>query len=165
MMLTELLLKQSVGAYNPMMAFGYFIFNLYTTPYQTNQHDKEWRFPSNSRVGARPVYQFLGPGEEKITLGGVLMPEISGGRVSLELLDKMGDTGKAYPLIEGSGVFYGLFTVGKISKTKTEFFNDGTSRRIEFSAEFTRVDDKNRGLLGVLDVSDIDLGSTLGGLL
>lgn len=124
-MLTELLLKQSVGAYNPMMAFGYFIFNLYTTPYQTNQHDKEWRHPSNNRVGARPSYQFVGVGEETITLSGVLMPEITGGRVSLELLEKMADTGKAYPLIEGSGVFYGLFIVRKISKTKTEFFNDG----------------------------------------
>ena len=113
-MLTELLLKQSVGAYNPMMAFGYFIFNLYTTPYQTNQHDKEWRHPSNSRVGARPSYQFVGVGEETITLSGVLMPEITGGRVSLELLEKMADTGKAYPLIEGSGVFYGLFIVRKI---------------------------------------------------
>ncbi len=164
-MLTELLFKQSVGAYNPMMAFGYFIFNLYTTPYQTNQHDKEWRHPSNNRVGARPSYQFVGVGEETITLSGVLMPEITGGRVSLELLEKMADTGKAYPLIEGSGVFYGLFIVRKISKTKTEFFNDGTPRRIEFSAEFTRIDDKNRGLLGILDVSDLDFGSTLGGLL
>lgn len=164
-MLTELLLKQSVGAYNPMMAFGYFVFNLYTTPYQTNQHDKEWRYPSNSRVGARPSYQFIGPGEEKITLSGVLMPEITGGRVSLELLEKMADTSKAFPLIEGSGVFYGLFIVGKISKTKTEFFNDGAARKIEFSAEFTRVDDKDCDLLGVLNVSDIDFGSTWGGLL
>ncbi len=164
-MLTELLLKQSVGAYNPMMAFGYFIFNLYTTPYQNEQHEKTWRYPSNSRVGARPSYQFLGQGEETKILSGVLMPEITGGRVSLELLEKMADTGKAYPLIEGTGVFYGLFVVGKISKTKTEFFNDGAPRRIEFSAEFTRIDDKNRGLLGILDVSDLDFGSTLGGLL
>ena len=84
---------------------------------------------------------------------------------ALELLEKMGDTGKAYPLIEGSGVFYGLFIVEKISKTKTEFFNDGAARRIEFSAKFTRVDDNDRGLLGILNVSDIDFGSTLGGLL
>lgn len=164
-MLTELLLKQSVGPYNPMMAFGYFVFNLYTTPYQTQQHDKEWRHPSNSRVGARPSYQFIGVGEEAMTLSGVLMPEITGGRISLELLEKMGDTGKAYPLIEGTGQFYGLYIVSSISKTKTEFFNDGAARRIEFSAKFTRVDDNDRGLLGILNVSDIDFGSTLGGLL
>lgn len=50
--------------------------------------------PSNSRVGARPSYQFVGVGEEVMTLSGVLMPEITGGRISLELLEKMGDTGK-----------------------------------------------------------------------
>ena len=82
-----------------------------------------------------------------------------------KLLEKMGDTGKAYPLIEGTGQFYGLYIVSSISKTKTEFFNDGAARRIEFSAKFTRVDDNDRGLLGILNVSDIDFGSTLGGLL
>lgn len=164
-MLTEFLTQKSAGPANPMMAFGYFIFNLYTVPYQSQQQEREWRHAAHDRVGARPAYQFLGPGEESMTLSGTLMPELSGGRVSLELLTKMADTGQAYPLIEGSGVFHGMFVASSISQTRTEFFSDGAARKIEFTVKLTRVDERDRGLLGVLDVSDLDFGATLGGLL
>jgi phage protein U len=164
-MLTEFLTQKSAGPYNPMLAYGYFIFNLYTVPYQSLQQEQVWRHAANQRVGARPAYQFLGAGEQTITLTGTLVPELTGGRVSLELLTKMADTGQAYPLIEGSGVFHGLFVASSISQTRTEFFSDGAARKIEFTVTLTRVDDRDRGLLGVLDVSDLDFGSTLGGLL
>jgi hypothetical protein len=111
-MLTEFLTQKSAGPYNPMLAYGYFIFNLYTVPYQSLQQEQVWRHAANQRVGARPAYQFLGAGEQTITLTGTLVPELTGGRVTL-----------------------------------------------------TRVDDRDRGLLGVLNVSDLDFGATLGGLL
>ncbi len=38
-----------------------------------------------------------------LTLSGVLMPEITGGRLSLLALEQMAEQGKAWPLIEGSG--------------------------------------------------------------
>jgi uncharacterized protein len=130
-----------------MMTLGFFVFSRLTVPYQTSQHDMVWRHPTNSRVGARPSAQFLGVGDETLTLSGVLLPEITGGELSLEALRKMADTGKAYPLIEGRGTVTGFFVIEKISKGRSEFFSDGAARKIEFTIELKRVDEKNTSLI------------------
>lgn len=49
------------------------------------------------------------------------MPEITGGTLSLLMLETMADQGRAGPLIEGSGTIYGVFVVNSISQTKTDF--------------------------------------------
>ncbi len=41
--------------------------------------------------------QFLGPDNDMLTLSGVLMPEITGGRLSLLALEQMAEQGKAWP--------------------------------------------------------------------
>jgi len=130
-----------------MMTLGFFVFSRLTVPYQSSQHEMVWRHPTNSRVGARPSAQFLGVGDETLTLSGVLMPEITGGELSLEALRKMADTGKAYPLIEGRGTVTGFFVIEKISKGRSEFFSDGAARKIEFTIELKRVDEKNTSLI------------------
>ena len=61
-----------------MMALGMFVFGLPTVAYQSLRRSTEWRHPSNSRMGARPAYQYVGPGEDTITLGGTVIPQIMG---------------------------------------------------------------------------------------
>lgn len=124
-----------------MMALGLFVFGLPTVPYQQLQRQLAWRHPANSRVGARPTRQFIGRGDETITLSGVLFPELTGGRVSLAALEAMADSGKAWPLIEGTGLFYGLYIIEEQATTHSEFFPDGAPRKIEFSLKLARVDD------------------------
>ncbi|MCU6243829.1 phage tail protein [Enterobacter ludwigii] len=136
-----------------MMALGLFVFMRQTTPYQNFEHQIGWRHPSNSRVGLRPATQFLGQDDETITLSGVLLPELTGGTLSLEAMRLMADTGLAWPLIEGTGFVYGMFVITELSKTRTEFFKDGAARRIEFRLSLKRVDDNLRHLLGDLDLS------------
>lgn len=124
-----------------MMALGLFVFGLPTVPYQQLQRQLAWRHPANSRVGARPTRQFIGRGDETITLSGVLFPELTGGRVSLAALEAMADSGKAWPLIEGTGLFYGLYIIEEQATTHSEFFPDGAPRKIEFGLKLARVDD------------------------
>lgn len=131
-----------------MMALGLFVFALQTAPYQQLQRQTTWRHPSQSRVGRRPARQFLGPGEDTITLSGTLYPELTGGKLSLAMLHSMAETGKAWPLIEGSGQIYGMFVIEDKSETHTTFFPDGTARKIEFSLKLSRVDDDRLDLLG-----------------
>ncbi|MFD3224058.1 phage tail protein [Rahnella aceris] len=133
-----------------MLTLGLFVFQLQTVPYQSLQRNVDYRWPSNSRVGQRPALQFLGVNEEKITLSGVLMPEITGGRISLLALHLMADEGKAWPLLEGTGTIYGMFVVNSISETHTEFFSDGSARSIEFSLTLTRVDESLTAMFGDL---------------
>lgn len=130
-----------------MMALGLFVFGLRTVPYQQLQRQLTWRHPSNSVVGLRPKRQFVGPGDETITLTGVLYPSITGGKISLDTLAMMAEDGKAWPLVEGTGVYYGLYVIEEISETHSVFFPDGAARKIEFSIKLTRVDD-DKSLLG-----------------
>jgi len=114
---------------------------LRTVPYQELQYQRSWRHAVNNRVSRRPSTQFLGPDNESLTLSGVLLPEVTGGRLSLLALEQMAELGKAWPLIEGSGTIYGMFVIENLSQTKTEFFESGMSRRIEFSLTLKRVDE------------------------
>ena len=65
-----------------MMVLGLFVFQLRTVPYQQLQYQRNWRHVTNNRVNRRPTTQFLGPDNDQLTLSGVLMPEVTGGRLS-----------------------------------------------------------------------------------
>lgn len=131
-----------------MLALGMFVFSLSTAAYQQLQRQTEWRHASNQRVGAAPARQFVGRGVDAITLPGVILPELAGSALSLDALRLMADTGKAWPMVEGSGRIYGLWIIESLSETKTLFFRDGTPRRIEFSISLKRIDDHRIDLLG-----------------
>ena len=130
-----------------MMILGMFPFFRETLPYDDLQHKMSWRHPSNSRVGMRPSSQFLGPDDEQITLSGMLLPAITGGRVSLASLQAMADSGRAFPLIEGTGWYYGLFVIEGIDTSSSVFFRDGAARQIDFSMQLKRVGDDQIDLL------------------
>lgn len=159
-----------------MMVLGLYVFMLRTVPYQELQYQRNWRHATNSRVNRCPSTQFLGPDNDTLTLSGVLLPEITGGRLSLLALEQMAEQGKAWPLIEGSGTIYGMFVIENLSQTKTEFFAGGEARRIEFSLTLKRVDESMTEMFGNLgdqlrNLQDTaastigDIKNTVGGLL
>lgn len=131
-----------------MCALGMFVFSLSTAAYQELQRQTDWRHASNNRVGAAPARQFVGRGEDSITLPGIIFPELSGSALSLDALRLMANTGKAWPMVEGSGRIYGLWVIESLSETKTIFFSNGTPRRIEFTLSLKRTDDDRIDLLG-----------------
>ena len=59
-----------------MLALGMFVFSLRTAAYQELQRQTDWRHASNNRVGAAPARQFVGRGEDAITLPGIILPEL-----------------------------------------------------------------------------------------
>lgn len=119
-----------------MMGYGQFVFSLSTLAYQELQRQTSWRHPSTSVIGARPVRQFLGPGDDSINLSGLLAPEMTGG--------------SAWPLVDGSGVVYGLFVIESLAETHTIFLPDGRARRIEFNLQLARVDDSRTESIGTM---------------
>ncbi|MCC8374769.1 MULTISPECIES: phage tail protein [Photorhabdus] len=133
-----------------MAALGLFVFMLKTTPYQSMQHQQSWRHAFNSRIGMRPAWQFLGPDNDTMTLSGSLYPEITGGRLSLTVLQVMADSGKAWSFIDGSGTVYGMFVIESIDQTKTEFMSNGSARKIDFTLTLRRVDSSLSEMFGDL---------------
>ncbi|WET12285.1 phage tail protein [Pseudomonas sp. D3] len=140
-----------------MMALGMFVFSLRTAAYQELQRQTDWRHASNNRVGAAPARQFVGRGEDAITLPGIILPELAGSALSLDALRLMANTGKAWPMVEGSGRIYGLWVIESMSETKTIFFSDGTPRRIEFTLSLKRTDDDRIDLLGAATSTGINI--------
>jgi phage protein U len=140
-----------------MMALGMFVFSLHTLAYQELQRQTDWRHPSTNRVGANPARQFVGKGEDAITLPGVLLPELAGTVLSLDTLRYMADTGKAWPLVEGTGRILGTWVIESISETRTLFFQDGAARRIEFTIALKRIDDGQVDMLGSFISSGVNI--------
>lgn len=135
-----------------LMSLGMFVFEL-AMPYEDLQRQTGWRHAANGRIGQRPVRQFVGPGDDTITLTGVLHPEITAGSLSLDALRVMGDSGKAWTMIEGTGRIYGQFIIEGISEKTSGHFADGAARRIEFSVTLQRVDTARVDQLGALSTS------------
>ncbi|MDR6357402.1 hypothetical protein Q3H58_004073 [Pseudomonas psychrotolerans] len=85
-----------------MMALGTFVFSLHTLAYSELNRSTAYSHVVTKRVGAQPARQFVGKGEDSITLPGWLAPELAGSPTSLDVLRLMASTGSAWPLIEGS---------------------------------------------------------------
>ncbi|WP_439587675.1 phage tail protein [Hydrogenophaga sp.] len=123
-----------------MMCLGQFVFSLHTLAFQELQRQTEWRHASNARVGARPASQFLGVGDDTMTLQGVILPEF-GARAWLDDLHEMADTGAAWPLVDGTGRVYGQWVINAKQETGTLFTRTGQPTRMDFTVTLRRVDD------------------------
>ena len=133
-----------------MMCLGMFVFSLSTLAYQNFQRQTEWKYSSNGRVGARNAHQFIGQGDDTITLSGWFAPEFNGTPLALNLLRGMGDTGKAWMLVEGTGRIYGQWIITGISEGRSFIGNNGAGKRIEFTVNLKCVNDDPNAVLGNL---------------
>lgn len=138
-----------------LMALGMFVFAMRSVPYQQLRRSTQWRHTSQSRVGDRPAYQFVGPGDDSITLSGTLLPEFTGGRVDLDEIRDMADQGQAWPLVEGTGRQYGLWVITRVEETSSSFFRDGAPAKIDFTLQLEHVDDTRTDLIGSLTTSAV----------
>lgn len=137
-----------------MMVFGMFVFMLRTTPYQQLRHSQEWRHVKNERVNQSASWQYIGAGDDTVTLEGVLYPEITGGNLSLSALETIGFAGRPWPLIEGEGRIYGMYVLTRLERGKSEFDQYGNPRKVEFTLSLSRVDTDFREKLQSASVSD-----------
>ena len=138
-----------------MMVFGLFVFELRTLPYQQLQLSRNWRHVKNDRVCRSAKWQYVGAGENQLTLGGLLYPEITGGNLSLGAVSTMAYTGLAWPLIDGVGSIYGMYVITGLQETHQEFDRYGKAKRIEFTLSLQRVDEDIRERLQTISVNNL----------
>ena len=141
-----------------MMSLGQFAFGLATLPFEALRRQSEWRHPSNSRVGVRPARQSLGPGNDTITLSGVLAPEFRGSTRTLLQLREMANSGKAWALVSGAGEVFGAWVIENLTETRTVLMDNGAPRRIEFELQLAAVDDERAEPSGGVDPWPTDDG-------
>ena len=123
-----------------MMAFGPFAFGLSTAAFDELRRQMQFKHGAAVRIGARDAFQFLGPGDEVVTLSGTVAPEVSGTLASITQLENMGRKGMAYVLVDGAGYIYGVYCIESIETTQRYHFPDGTPRRVDFSLALRRTD-------------------------
>ncbi|OJY65508.1 MAG: hypothetical protein BGP16_12850 [Sphingobium sp. 66-54] len=123
-----------------MMSLDTFLFEIGTLPYQQLRQAWNWRHAKSERFGARPAAQYVGPGDETISLTGALYPGVAGSYSSIARIREMADTGESYPLLSGRGEVLGQCVILSLELTSELFLVDGFARKADFSLELERVD-------------------------
>ncbi|PNU06462.1 phage tail protein [Novosphingobium guangzhouense] len=123
-----------------LLTLGMFLFGMDTAAYSEFQRSQAWRHEGTDRHMARPASQFVGPGEDTITLAGLLVPEIFGTYGSLDRLVEMADTGDNWPLVDGIGRVLGHFRIDRLDTTHRMVLAGGIPRAVDFQIQLTRVD-------------------------
>lgn len=136
-----------------MMCYGFFVFSLKNLPYQTMKINKSWNYVANERVNRRPALQYTGPNNDTVTLSGSIYTEITNGRLSLELLERMAYLKTPLPLIEGTGVPLGFFVLVSVERTHSELNRNGSPMKIDFTMVLKKVDISD--FFGDSKISDI----------
>lgn len=123
-----------------LMSFGLFVFGLETLAYDSYQRRRSWRHAATERFGARAARQYLGPGEDSVSLPGSLIPEIAGSYGAIERLAEMAATGDPQPLVDGAGRQWGEYVIVNLDETGQNIIAGGLARRIDFTIDLERVD-------------------------
>ncbi|NML31773.1 phage tail protein [Paraburkholderia antibiotica] len=124
-----------------VLCLGRFVFSMSTALFHELQRKRNWKYAKNSRVGARDAGQFNGPGDDLITLTGVIAPGQVGSAESLDMLTDMADAGAGYVLVDMLGNVHGVFIISSLDETQTYHDVIGIAQKIEFTLTLERADD------------------------
>lgn len=126
------------GQTNIMMMLGSFQFCILTAAYQELNRHSEYKWPSQHRFGQRPSSQFVGIGEETITLAGIIYPEYRGGFQQVEQMRSMAGRGQPLLLVDGLGKLWGRWVIESIDEKQSLFAAFGAPRKQEFNLQLRR---------------------------
>lgn len=120
-----------------MMSLGDFRFSLGTAAYQALDRSAAWRWQAVDRINARPMQQFIGRGDETVTMDGTIYPHFRGGLGQVAAMEAEADKGKPLLMVDGTGKVWGQYVITRIREGQTVFFSNGMPRRIDFTIELS----------------------------
>ena len=123
-----------------MLTFGTVAFSVAEAAYQTLRPATRYRVPAHERIGMQLTYQFTGPGEDSITLSGVIMPTYRGRPGVLDDLRTLGAAGEPRLLTSGVGEALGRWIIDDVTEERSALFSTGQARKIEFTVKLLRDD-------------------------
>lgn len=121
-----------------LMTLGGFQFALNTAAHETLQRDTAYRWEKQDRLNREPAMQFIGAGEDKITLAGVIYPHFRGGLGQLNTMREMAGEGEPLQLVDGLGNVLGPYCIARVTEGQTTYVGPGIPRRVDFSLELVR---------------------------
>jgi len=126
-----------------MMALGDYRFSINTSAYQNLSRAKEYRWKSQERIQNDPALQYVGPGEEKIDLDGVIYPHYRGGLGQVDTMKRSADWGEPLLLVDGRGFVHGSWVIMSVEETHEVFLQNGVPRKISFSLSLKKYSEDN----------------------
>lgn len=118
-----------------LMNLGTFQFEVNTAAYQALRRNTDYRWAKADRLTRSPARQFIGKGDDKITLSGRIYTAHAGGLGQLDQMRSMGATATPLMLIDGGGKVYGKFVILKVTEMQVNFIAGGKPRRQDFTLE------------------------------
>lgn len=119
---------------------GVFKFSIDTAAYDKFNRSTKYRWAVQNRVGTSPAKQFVGKGEDTITLSGVIYPEHKGGLGQIEKIRQIAGRGKALALFfsfDGLATVNGLWCIESITEGQQYFHRNGQPRKQEFTIQIS----------------------------
>jgi phage protein U len=128
-----------------LFQLGEFQFTLANGAPQTLERTADYRWEVQERLLREPSAQFLGPGEQAITLDGTLYPGFTGRQSTMQQLRDMAVKGEPFMLTDGLGRVHGRWALRRVREGQSTFMDNGAARAITFSLELTRYGEDNPG--------------------
>lgn len=123
-----------------MMLYQLGALTMQVQPFNVHEISREAGadFAAKDVMGAMRPREFMGEGDEAITLTGRLFPEKFGGLGGLSALDQMRRSGVPQILMRGDGAVLGWFLIEKITEKGEHLDAQGVGRMIEVAIGLVR---------------------------
>ncbi len=129
----------SVAGPRTLMSWGLFVFGMESMAPDEYQRRRSWRHAATERFMARSARQYVGIGDDNVSLLGSLIPEVAGSFGSIETLAEMAGTGDPQPLVDGQGRQWGNYVLVNLDETGRNIIAGGIARWVDFAIDFERV--------------------------
>ncbi|MFN4098138.1 MAG: phage tail protein [Pararhodobacter sp.] len=112
-----------------------------TRPFNADRMSREASadIASKPLIGTLPGKEFMGEGDDRITLSGQLLPFKTGGLTELEIAHSMRRRGARFPLHRGDGYRLGWFAIVGISEGHSELSRSGVGHIVTHSITMEKV--------------------------
>jgi len=129
-----------------LMKLGGYTFAIDTAAYQSLERSSAYRWQAQARLARLPAQQYIGPGEENITLEGTLYPHFKGGLKQLDAMREEAGKGQPLMLTDGRGQVWQQWVIKQIEETRSVLFEDGAPRKVTFRLQLTRYGEERNAL-------------------
>ncbi len=123
-----------------LLGLGPYRFAITALNYQSLNRRFRYRWEPQMVVGARPVMQYMGPGEETVRLEGTIYPNdprFGGGFSQLEAMRSEAMAGIPRGVASNLGRYAGTWCIEDISDIQSYFARDGSPRKVTFTISLT----------------------------
>ncbi len=115
-----------------------FIFGIDDAGYEKLSRSSNYRWPAQNRIQHRVAHQFVGEGNEAISINGYIHPEMGVGMYKLDDLRALAAGGQPHIVVTMHGKIFGKFVIVSVKDDFSGLLDDGKARRVDFVVELKR---------------------------